>query len=822
LNQFARQADIVLLYPYSQVKQKAVNVVVGEYPMMKALELLLQGSGLVGSLTDKGVIKISIETENEDGSSGMTKSKKDGMTLAAALLSLFSVSDNAPAEERPQAVKGIEEIVVTAQRRSENLQDVPIAISAFTENFLVETGVGNTMDLAMVTPGLTYGTQIQGAVPFIRGVGNPGTLPGQDATVATYVDDVYYSASNGSIMAFNNIDRVEVLKGPQGTLFGRNATGGLIHVVTKTPSQETSGKMEVSYSKFDTVGMSFYGTTGIADNIAADLAIYYSDQREGWGKNIETGKDVNLAEVAMLRNKWHITLGDNTELTLGADYTESETSIGAGSQLYPGSLGADGLIVFSHLTAPPQLGGAGMSPEQAAPIAAEAATKHEGSYWDINSSVDPFAKLEAWGASAKVVHQMEDIEFVSITAYRDFKNTYYFSQEHTPFPMLLDAWMPEYTKAWTQELRIAGSRGNVDWIAGMFFLDERSGLDYQKVEGLFLNPLTHIYINTVQKTVSWSVFAQGTYAMTDKTRLTAGLRYTDDERELRGSTTAHIGDILAAGVEYNPEESWDEVTWRLSVDHQLNEDAMLYASYNRGFKSGVFNTVVANPVAGADPAVDPETLDAYEVGFKADFFNSRARLNAAVFYYKYENLQATVTRPGGAMLINAAEAEIQGGELEVSVAATSSLRLHAGISLLDAEYDSFPEGQTFVPTGVGGNTTVPGDLSGNKVIRSPDYTVNIGLVHDAETSVGSFNTSINYFYNDGFFWEPENRITQDSYGLVNGQITWNPPGEPFYLQIYGNNLTNEEYAMFGLSGETGDVISAAAPRTYGLKVGLNF
>lgn len=716
----------------------------------------------------------------------------------------------------------LEEIVVTAQRREESLQEVPIAIAAFSDDFLTQTGVVTTMDLGVVTPGLNYGAQLNGAVPFIRGIGNNGTTVGQDASVSTYVDDVYMSASAGSIMSLNNIERIEVLKGPQGTLFGRNATGGLIHIITRNPSRETSGNIEVSAGNYETMTGSFYGTTGITDNMAADLALYYSNQDDGWGKNLATGNDVYLGEETMVRTKWLIEASENTAITLSADVTDIDTSKGIAQRIGEGSLGIDGLLAFGFLTTPVAQGGAGLGPEQATPLAIAAATKAPDDYYDINSGIDPTDTMKNWGLSAKIVHQMGDMELTSITAYRDFDHSYYFNQFTIPATGLADITMPEYTETRTQEFRLSSSGDTLNWIVGTYILDEEAGFDSFRAEGALLAPLSALTVDSVQDTFSWAVFAQGGYALGPRTNLTIGVRYTEDEREISGSSAGLVGAVPVMSINYKDDETFREPTWRLAIDHSFSDNIMGYFSYNRGFKSGVYATVVTDLVNGPRPPVEPEILDAYEIGFKSDLLNGRMRLNGSAFYYQFDNLQATISEAGTAYLINAAEAIVKGGELELTALVTDNFQIHGGFSVLDAEYDSFPGGEFFVPTGIGGNTKVTGDLSGNTVVRSPEFTGNLGFSYDIPTDAGVYTTSMNYYYNDGFFWEQDNRIAQESYALLNGQITWKNPSEDVYVQVFGNNLTDEEYAQFVISAVGGDQLTAAAPRTYGVKIGFNF
>lgn len=719
------------------------------------------------------------------------------------------------------APASLEEVVVTAQRRMETVQEVPIAMSAFTENYLANTGVSSTMDLALVTPGLNYTTQLAGAVPFIRGIGNPSTSAGQDASVSTYVDDVYYAAPAGSIMSFNNIERVEVLKGPQGTLFGRNATGGLMHVITRTPDHEARGQVKLSYGNHNATTASLYGSAGVTETVAADIAVYYSDH-DGWGDNLATGSEVNFTTEKMARTKWLIEPTETVQVTLAGDYAEVETSKGLAGRMAPGALGADGLLVFTLLTTPVDQGGSGLPPAQAAPLAAAAAQRHSGGFHDVNASVDPLSNQRSWGVSAKLEWQLGELDLASITAYREFTNVYRFAQDQTAFPNLLDPVMPEFSDTFTQEIRLSGSTDDLDWIVGTYILSGEAGYDVMTLSGILLAPLTGVAIDSQQDTFSWAVFGQGSYQIAADTSLTAGVRYTRDERDLTGTSAGYSGGMQALAVSYDESESFEEVTWRLGVEHHLADSTLLYLSVNRGFKSGVFNLLVTDLIGGPEPAVEPETLKAYEIGIKSDLLASRLRVNAAIFHYDFQNLQAQVVRTGGAQIVNAAEATMTGGEIDITGILGAGFTLNLGLACLDAEYDSFPEGQRFTPTGFGGNAIGSADLAGNEIPRAPEFTGSLGLMHEIGTRVGRFTSSVTYYYNGGFYWESENRLEQASYSLVNAQVGWSDPTATFEVQLFGNNLGDEEYVSFGLSGTLGDHYAAAPPRTYGVRVGYNF
>ena len=710
----------------------------------------------------------------------------------------------------------LEEITVVAQKREESAQDVPISIAAFSNDALKSAGVTSTDSLTQVIPGLMAHRNIGSSTPFLRGIGTQTNSAGVEGAVTTYVDGVFVSSLIAAAQSFNNIDRIEVLKGPQGTLFGRNTTGGVIHIITGNPEFESSGSFSASYGDYETAGLNFYGTTGLSDSVAADLAIHYEDQGEGYGTNLTTGNDVSQTEILSVRSKWLWEASEQTTVTATLSYSEKESSYGIARHLPYGAFGLDGALIFGGC-----LGGGG-TPAACTAAAQAGASRFTGSFNDSIDSTDPMIDAEDMGFDLRVEHALENFDFVSLTSYRETEDDQILETAVVAFPgggIIAD--LPSRADTFVQEFQLISSNDSgFQWQAGLFYLNDESLYESLGIYGRLFSILRGIdraVLEPVQKTESIAVYGQGTFSISDRLRLTLGLRYSEDERELSGQQGAIVGGVpLLAPLD--DKETFDEPTWRLALDYDIGEDALIYASHNRGFKSGVYNTLAPGT------AVEPEIVDAYELGFKSTLLDGTMRLNGSVFFYDYQDLQLqAVTGTGVVMLVNAADSEIFGAELEWLWAATDSLDLYANVSHLDTEYTKFPGAQRFEPSGYGGNTPIIFDADGNELSRAPEYTFNIGGAYTWQLeNNGAIKLNANYYYNDGFFWEPGNSIEQDSFELLSAGLSWVSPQEQYEVRISGNNLLDEEYSVNRGIGAASDGMSPAAPRTYGIEFTYNF
>lgn len=724
----------------------------------------------------------------------------------------------------------IEEVVVTAQKRAESVQEVPISINAFSGALLTNTGITDTEDLGLITPGLQMNQGGVASSPFIRGLGSQDASAGQDQSVATYVDGVLMNSVTGSAAILNNIERVEVLKGPQGTLFGRNTTGGVINIITKDPSHDPELKLRGAYGNYERANFYAYGTTGISDNLAADLSVYVSDQGKGFGDNLVTGSEVNKREDELsLRSKWKYE-GDTLSATIIGFYEEFSDDKGyvrgVPDQKIPGS--SLPIRDLSGNTAP-----------------------NDG---DIYADVDAWADFENKGLSLRLDKSFNNMDLVSITAWTE-NNLDSFTDNDYSGTFYNNAWIYFYDEVYTQEFQLlSNTDSNLSWIAGAFFLDQTSWGKYNIVGPAVGAPFVNfIELNGSVDTSSMAFFGEITYDFTDATSLTLGARWTKDEREF----SSHPGFILdypvgltvdpvALGLPAGPaipveallglpigipspvitplrkdQESFDEPTYRIVLNHHINADAMVYASFNHGFRSGNYIT----PVASTPPPFNPETIDAWEVGLKSDLLDGNLRLNASAYYYEVDDLQLQVLLGVATATVNASQAEIKGFDMDVTWQATDDLTFQLGTSYVDGEYKNFPNApfNTFLPAGGAAAVTSSVDASGKQISGTPEWFVTGGVTYTRMTDSGEWTAALRASYNDGFPWEPDGQLVQDSYTLINATIGWRDPSDTWVVQLSGKNLLDEFYSVTTRStNATGAFAAPGNPMTYEISVEYNF
>jgi iron complex outermembrane recepter protein len=738
---------------------------------------------------------------------------------AIAVLAVAGVAEAQTAAsdtEQPVAATsknvGLEEIVVTAQRRRESLQDVPISISAITAAGAEQSGIKSSEDLGIAIPALQFNRQGGvGGTPFIRGVGTAVAQNGTESPVAVYVDDVYMSSPVSTIFDLNNLEGVEVLKGPQGTLFGRNATGGVVNIHTKEPTQDPSLDATVGYGSYDTSSTELYANGPLSKAISANIDAFYKDQSEGYGRDIVTGQSVWKEWNEGVRGKLSWQISDDTKLLFAADYSHDRNDLGWNLAIAPGSISAGGTTYHCPFC----------------------------------TATTPLDGTENWvgGASVRVDHDFGNMSLVSITAFRDNRQSIVLdADEHLPgTPIILI--IPDdkaHSRSTSQEFRLLSSDSDtLKWIVGAFYFHQESGFDPLTYSGLAFSALGGSEnILDSQNLNSYSVFGETSYKFQSDTKITAGLRYTDDYFNERVQ-------VLAGGVEPVPLDPsgsavrFAKLTYRAMIDQKLNEDSLLYASYSRGFRSGEYSstspTEIVNGAFALAPPVKPEVLDAYEIGSKNELFDHRLRLNVSAFHYNYSDLQVTSIQNVSEITLNAAKARMDGLDLDWNVVATQRLSFGGGLSFLRAKFVSFPSGPlnvrnpascTPVPmtTGpvTGGDSVCSANLAGYTVPHAPKFVASANAVYTIPTSSGDYAASLAIYHNSGFGWELDERLKQPSYQLLNAQLTWMSSNGKFEAKFYARNLLNDYYYSFLSEGSLEDWFMPAMPRNYGGSVSVHF
>ena len=732
-----------------------------------------------------------------------------------------STDEDAAAAQRSPI---IEEIVVTAQKRSESMQDIPIAVSAMTGESLEDVGIDSQSVLPQVTPNLQFNSSANYAAPYLRGVGTQFANPGLEPSVATYFDDQYLPRSSAGLLSFTDVERIEVLKGPQGTLYGRNATGGAIRVITRDPTEEFEAKAALSTGSFDQRGAEGVISGPIADGLLGRLAAQI-DQNDGYVHNVDPSKpDTQARDQKLVRAKLIWNPGERTTVKFTADYAEKIDSEGqAFINLYPAS------------------------PEQSATQLG--GTASSGFYTQsgdvpLSESDDHLLNTKFGGATMRVDYDLDALTLSSITGYRIDKFHGVADLDSTDLSFLHATSTKIRSEIWSQEFQaVSAAASPLTWLGGVYIYHESSisGL------GLFgdaIGPGAVAGGEGEVKVDSLAPYGQLSYDFSSEWQGTLGARYTVESKELVNNRL-YTAPLSSNGVDpgersyyyTTPGETvaFNEFSPKAVLSYRPSDGVMLYASYSKGFKSGGFNLPV--PTGTSVDSVEPETLDSLEFGWKTDL--GRMRLNGAVFYYDYKNLQVQTTdNEGGGItsVTNAATASIYGLEFDLTVAATDRLQLALGGGYLKAEFDSYDDGDIGVPAYTTdacaddpaaclGFAVEKGDLSGYDLPMAPDLTGYVRATYDVPTPSewGHLVANVIYSYTSNFYYTADNQVEEPSKALLNAGVNWSSPSSRYEVGVFGQNLTDEEYNFTkNRFTATGGWRVPAPPRSWGLRVVYNY
>ena len=704
-----------------------------------------------------------------------------------AVVSGGSVSAQAVGDASSQDLSAdaqhLEEIVVTAQRRNENLQNVPIAITALTAGKLASAGVTSAQDLAILTPALQTPAQAGSLLPRLRGIGTTVIGPGIENSVAIYVDGVYEASPRASLASFTGIERIEVLKGPQGTLFGRNATGGLLQIVTRDPQAGLHGEGSVSYGNYDTLVGQLY-LTGGSEEVRGAVSVRYARQGDGYGTNYAIGRDANrLDNDLALRGKLVVEPGPNTKVTFAGDYSKSNGT-------YPD---------FRALPGAPTAGD----------------PNPPGGPFDVNSNVPTDRDLETAGGSVRLEQDFGSVGLTSISAYRWSSSLNQMDLDRTP-TNAVSIFNIQKDRQFSQEVQLHSQPGsNITWILGGYYFWAENGFHPSR-----LVQAQTVTVTGDQKTSSLSAFGQATVPVADRLNFTAGLRFTSDLRSVDAQSVVSLPNGLVVNtVSQQTSRRFSKLTWRASLDYRPSDEVLLYASYNRGFKSGGFN--VSLPGSNA---YNPEVLDAYEIGMKGDFLDRRLRVNTSFFYYDYSNIQTAffIGAAGGRVGIrNGPSATVYGADLDLNLVIAPGLQLTGGVSLIHGRFGDFPDAVQNVPLPGGGNLPGTFNARGKHLPYTAAFSGNVGLNWKHKIRSGEVFADGTLYYNDGYYPEVDNLRRVPGYAKLNATLGWTG-NNGLSVQVWGRNLTNKAIPSFIGSTAAITAVSYEQPRTYGATIGLKF
>lgn len=707
---------------------------------------------------------------------------------AAALLAAAAASAGQAVETQ------LEDIVVTAQRRSENLQDTPLAVTAIGGQELAARGVLSTVQLGQNVPGLvlksTTGTYSSAAF-FIRGIGQKSVFNTFDPGVGVYVDDVYVGRTAFGVRNMFDVERVEVLRGPQGTLYGRNTSGGAVKIVSRAPDpKEAEVGVEAAVGNYERYILQGRANVPLSENLAVRVSGMADMQDQGFVRLTTLGGRGNKADTYALRGALRFNPGA-LDWTVSADWQKLNADGRYGSTLTDGVFTRpDGLLDSSGVYDRDELGVS-------------------------NSPIPAFNRAREWGLTSNLSYDLGSATLRSITAYRDFDVDLQLDANNDGFAF----GVAQAGHQFTQELQALGGIGDrLSYIVGFFYFQERT----RQVVDLGL-PLLGVPVQNSASGIStnaYALFGQATYSFTDSLRLTVGGRYSSEVKRvdvrtlgLFGAPVFSTADVVAAGLPVR--RSDNSFTPRVAIDFNASDDVLLYASYTAGFKGGGFQST-AGSVADF-VSFNPEDVDAFEVGLKSEWLDRRLRFNLAAYWNDYRNIQLdTIVPPpvgtGNIVQLNVAKARVRGVELEANAIISPAFDLFGFVSFIDDKILDVTQGAAALGTQAGGGLNdVPQwqwQLGANVRVPGTGLSAQLSWAHQGEL----FNTVT----------PPSPIQLIEANDIVTGRIRYEPEGAAWYVQLDCENCLDQRYYVSRLSFPPNYPAMSNTPRLLTLRAGFRF
>ena len=688
-------------------------------------------------------------------------------------------------------------VVVTAQRRSERLQDVPMAVASFDGDALAEVGITDARQLQNVVPSLTYIATGFNAQPYLRGVGTRSGWVGIESSVATYVDDRYVSRPSAAMFDMLDIERVEVLKGPQGSLYGRNAAGGAIRAITKDPGYDSSAEIGAKAGSDDYTSLSVLAGGPLSGALRGQIASWI-EERDGLATNLVPSGRTHADDLdrQSLRAKLLWDAGDRVTAKLGASWWRY-ADWGGRDLVSTGAPETNrGVALYGGVTS----------------------RERE----DFASALGGDNDMQETALDLRFDVDAGELAIVSVTTYTEDDFVQTFDTDLSSI-VLLDNYATETIRDLSQEFQLLSARdAPFEWIAGAFYFQSKGesanvfrdsvSAQPQLPAGTDVSPgLQHADVD------AYALYAQAAYEFNERWSVTFGSRWNRERKEV--TLTELPNTFTTAPNPFADSSDWDEMTPRASVEYR-GALGVAYLSYARGFKSGGYNYP-----ASSGAVLEPEILDSYELGLKSVFRDGRVQLRSAAFVTDVNNLQVMRGAAGAIVTESAADADVRGLEIDLDVALRENLSLSFAAALLDSEYTEYTAG-VLVPLYVPpyGSTPLAGglDVRGRSMLRTPDQTLSVGVRYRKPLEAGgSIAFAGNYAYKGDYYFDfsavPETEwLKQNAHGVMNARVAYVASGERWELGLWSNNLTDEVYYDDAVLTNVASRVSYADPRTSGI------
>jgi iron complex outermembrane receptor protein len=731
--------------------------------------------------------------------------------LVALLLSMRLCSALADPTTDSATGAALEEVVVTAEKRTQNLQDVPASVAAFTPEALAQSHINDTVALQLLTPGLLVTTNGDNGQPYIRGIGSGIINPGTDPPVAIFIDGAYQPRPISAISQFFDDERVEVLKGPQGTLYGRNATGGAISIITQDPTQELGGDADLQLGNYRAEVARAAFNAPLSDDTAIRISGFYASH-EGYTENAFNGSRIDNQNLWGTRVKLRYAPSSRLTLVVSGEYTRENDSRGLAEKVVD-------------------------DPSLPLPVRDLA---HDFGYPTPVFPADPFVIYNDFPdqqlvtqarANATLTYTMDAMEFKSITAFTRVADDYIDDLDGTQINFSYEG-VTDFSDTFTQNFQLSSTdKSPLQWLAGLEYLHEGGGQNFDARVPYFgpassnpfgvAAPAGFIWYSTI-RTNAASALVDLKYDLLPRLTVSAGVRYSWEKKSADfletvidpyGIITGTAGGIFETPA--HPEQTWRASTPKFGLEFRPLDATLLYLTVTKGFKSGGFNLM------NTAETFQPETIWSYEVGMKSTWLDERLRTNLAAFYYDYKNMQVEQFSGVTNLVTNAASSHIEGVEAQIDAKATEVLTVDLGLAYLHGKYESYLTTNANDPTGGQVN------LGGNWLPEAPQFTATVGSnLRIPLESNGSLSARGEVRYQSKIYFDQFNtpQLTQDGYAIVNGRLTYTPARGGWDVAAYGENLTDKYYrqGMVRVDNVFGTIAFYGVPRTFGIEGRYHF